>query len=98
MTNHLHEKITPDEIGWLFNTAFIKVAAIEKAVNGFRITGICPLNQNVFTEEDFLPANLELVNAEDPEPENELAGIKPPSPDVKTISVPPSLMSYVMRN
>jgi hypothetical protein len=67
----------------------MKVAAIEKAVNGFRITGICPLNQNVFTEEDLLPANLEMVNAEDPEPENELTGIIPPSPDVMTISNPP---------
>jgi hypothetical protein len=69
----------------------MKVAAIEKAVNGFRITGICPLNQNVFTKEDFLPVNLEMVNAEDPERENELAGIIPPSPDVMTISAPPSL-------
>jgi hypothetical protein len=34
MTNHPNEKITPDEIGWLFNTAFMKVAAIEKSVNG----------------------------------------------------------------
>jgi hypothetical protein len=96
MTNHPHEKITPDEIGGLFNTAFMKVAAIEKAVKGFRITGICPINQNIFTEEDFLPANLEMVNAEDPEPENELAGIISPSPDVMTISDPPSL--NVIRN
>jgi hypothetical protein len=32
-----------------------------------------------------------MVNAEHPEPENELAGIIPPSPDVITISAPPSL-------
>jgi hypothetical protein len=32
-----------------------------------------------------------MVNAEDPEPENELAGIIPPSPGVMTISAPPSL-------
>jgi hypothetical protein len=37
-----------------------------------------------------------MVNAEDPEPENELAGIIPPSPDVTTISAPPSL--NVIRN
>jgi hypothetical protein len=90
MTNLPHEKITPDEIGGLFNTAFMKVAAIEKAANGFRITGICPLNQNVFTEEDFLPANLEIVNAEHPEPANELTWIIQPSPDVMAISAPPS--------
>jgi hypothetical protein len=38
-----------------------------------------------------------MVNAEDPEPENELTGIIPPSPDVMTISGdPPSL--NVIRN
>jgi hypothetical protein len=38
-------------------------STLPKAVNEFTITGICPLHQNVFTEEDFLPANLEMVNA-----------------------------------
>jgi hypothetical protein len=32
--NNPHEKITPDEIGGLFNTAFMEVATTEKAVNG----------------------------------------------------------------
>jgi hypothetical protein len=32
-----------------------------------------------------------MVNAEDPEPENELTGIISPSPDVMTSSAPPSL-------
>jgi hypothetical protein len=58
MANHPHETITPDQPGGLCNTAFMKVAAIEKALNGFRNTGICPLNPDVFTEEDFLPAIL----------------------------------------
>jgi hypothetical protein len=58
------KKITPDELAGLFNIAFMKVATIEKAVKGFRNTRICPLNPDVFTEEDFLPANLEMINVE----------------------------------
>jgi hypothetical protein len=55
-------------------------------LKGFRNTRICPLNSDVFTEEDFLPANLEIINVEDPEPENKPIGILPPSPEVMTTS------------
>lgn len=30
---------------------------MEKAIKGFQVTGICPLNPHVFNEEDFAPAD-----------------------------------------
>jgi hypothetical protein len=64
MSNHPREKITPEELDGLLNTALMKVATIEKDVNGFRNTGICPLNPDVFTEGDVLAANLEMIMLE----------------------------------
>ena len=38
----------------IFNAAYKKVCCMEKAVNGFKSTGIFPINPDVFTEEDFI--------------------------------------------
>ena len=34
-------------------TAFIKTATVDKAINGFRATGLWPFNNDIFTDEDF---------------------------------------------
>lgn len=65
LRNHPHEKISPFEVAELFNNAFIRVATPEKAIKGFQTTGICPLNPDVFTEEDFEPAALQGTNSTD---------------------------------
>lgn len=59
LRNHPHEKISPFEVAELFNNAFIRVATPEKAIKGFQATGICPYNPDVFSEEDFEPAELQ---------------------------------------
>ncbi|XP_050499832.1 tigger transposable element-derived protein 4-like [Diabrotica virgifera virgifera] len=56
LTSHPGEKITPSEIAELFNLAFSRVATPEKAIKGFKETGIFPYNPDVFTDEDFAPA------------------------------------------
>nr|CAH7768588.1 unnamed protein product [Callosobruchus chinensis] len=43
-------------IAELFGNAFIKAATMSKAINGFRRTGVCPFNPDVFTDDDFAPA------------------------------------------
>lgn len=35
-----------------------KTATIEKAINRFKMIGIYPLDENIFTDEDFLPASV----------------------------------------
>lgn len=62
----------PNELAELFNNAFGRIATPEKAINGFRVTGIFPVNPEVFSDDDFLPAkNLQsnLPNEQEPEPE-----------------------------
>lgn len=58
MKSHLAEKITPYDVASLFSKAYSNVASISKGESGFRATGIFPFNSNVFTDEDFLPAEL----------------------------------------
>ena len=63
MRNHPGEKITPDIVADLFNKAFGRTATIEKATKGFEVTGIFPVNPDVFSAEDFAPAeNLQSTN------------------------------------
>lgn len=48
-----HQKITEYEVAELLNKAFMRVATMEKAVSGFRTSGIFPLNPDKFTDADF---------------------------------------------
>lgn len=52
-----HQKITEYDVAELLNKAFMKVATMEKAVSGFRTTGIFPLNPDKFTDADFEPSH-----------------------------------------
>lgn len=65
--------VTQFQIAKLYGNAFIKAATMATAVNGFRKTGIWPLNPTVFGEHDFAPSettNRELQSSvvEPPEP------------------------------
>ena len=51
-------RITHYDLASLFNKAYSTVATVNKGVSGFSTTGIFPINPNVFTNEDFLAAEL----------------------------------------
>lgn len=53
---HPGEKITPNLLAELFNNAYSRVATPEKAIKGFEVAGIFPYNPDVFSDEDFVPA------------------------------------------
>lgn len=59
-------QITPYDLASLFNKAYARIATVEKAVNGFEVTGIHPFNPNVFNDEDFLASD-SLRDPDDPE-------------------------------
>jgi len=40
----------------IFGAAYIRCATMEKAVNGFRTTGISPFNPDVYSDDDFAPS------------------------------------------
>lgn len=60
LRNNPHEQIRPSDIASLFANAYNRVATPEKAIKGFLVTGIHPLNPDIFTEEDFVGADLDL--------------------------------------
>lgn len=58
---HGFTKIYKEDVLGLFKAAYEKIACISKAVSGFTKPGIFPMNPDVFTEDDFLPANTGLI-------------------------------------
>lgn len=49
--------VTHYQVATLFCNAFLKSATMLVAINGFRKTGIWPINPDIFGDEDFLPAD-----------------------------------------
>ena len=58
MVSHAGQRISCYDIAEIFGSAYTKVATPEKAINGFRVSGLWPYNDQVFKEEDFAPAQL----------------------------------------
>ncbi|XP_045506216.1 uncharacterized protein LOC123702483 [Colias croceus] len=57
MKMHPFEKITHDHLASIFNKAYTRVATMEKAIKGFEVTGIYPLNPHIFDDDDILTAD-----------------------------------------
>ncbi|KAF2879053.1 hypothetical protein ILUMI_27147 [Ignelater luminosus] len=49
----------------LFQKAYSKVASMDKAISGFRATGISPINTNIFNEDDYYVVNTAATNTVD---------------------------------
>lgn len=50
LTNHPGRIVTHYQLGEIFGKAYSKACKIDKAVNGFRETGIFQLSENIFTD------------------------------------------------
>lgn len=47
MRYNMGERICTSEISELFNNAFSRAATLEKPINGFKTTGIFPMNRDI---------------------------------------------------
>lgn len=45
MVNHLGTKITAYDVAGLYTNAFNRTTSTDKAMNGFKSAGICPIDQ-----------------------------------------------------
>ncbi|XP_065639643.1 uncharacterized protein LOC136072367 [Hydra vulgaris] len=58
MRTHPGRCITQYQVSQLFGETYSKVVGMEIAINGFRDTGIWPVDSSVFREEDFVPCEI----------------------------------------
>jgi hypothetical protein len=58
MINHPGRHIKVYQVASIFTKAYVKAATIGNAVTGFEVTGVCPFNQDIFSELHFLPSNV----------------------------------------
>jgi len=80
-----HRVVTHYQIASLLGKAYLKAATMTTAINGFRATGIWPLDPNNFNESDFLASTttkIELENQENVSIEKNIPHTSTPIPDV----------------
>ena len=61
------KRISFFNVAALFGRAFLKTASPDKAVHGFKVCGLWPFNENVFSDEDFAAARM----TEEPQPSDQ---------------------------
>ena len=58
MVHNPGKRVTDYDLCEIFTPAYNRVANIDKAVNGFKCSGIVPFNPDIFAEEDFAPSSV----------------------------------------
>lgn len=70
ITSRPGQTLSEYDIAELVKIAFEKAATVELAVQSFRSTGIHPFDRNIFTDADFLPAEVTEQNPDEAEPQD----------------------------
>jgi len=58
MVAHKGQRTSFFDMAGIFATAYNNTATIEKAINGFRVCGLWPYNNQIFSDEDFVVAEV----------------------------------------
>ena len=54
----MQEDISRHDVAAIFGNVHEKVATLDKAISGFRVTGLFPVNREIFTDHDFAPSSV----------------------------------------
>ncbi|XP_053593752.1 uncharacterized protein LOC128667486 [Microplitis demolitor] len=73
LSEHPGRVVTPEVLPMLFSNALNKAAKPETIINGFRKTGIYPMNPDIFDSKDFAPADT--TNSNKPPEEQSLENL-----------------------
>lgn len=69
--------VTQFEVSSLLSEAYSRAATLSNAMNGFKATGIWPVNRNIFSDADFIPSSIHSQANNSDQPEDPPRG--PPS-------------------
>ena len=70
MRSNAGKRISFFDMAELFGKAYMQTADVAKAVSGFSVCGIWPINSTIFSDEDFCAAEL----TDEPQPVNDVTG------------------------
>ncbi|XP_064639786.1 uncharacterized protein LOC135495254 [Lineus longissimus] len=73
--------LSQNKIPELVNKAYKKTASLANAVNGFRVAGLVPPNEDIFTDEDFYASD-QIIQQRENEADNEATGQNLPAPPI----------------
>ena len=58
MRSNPGRRVSEYEVAKLFSTAYTRSATMDRAINGFRVTGLWPNDVGIFSDEDFVASHL----------------------------------------
>lgn len=70
LTNNPGRNITHFQIARILGRAYERCSTMDRGIKGFESCGIYPINENVFTDEDFLPSSVTERNVQNPQINN----------------------------
>ena len=90
MQSHTGRRITVENLGELFKTAYLKSATLKNAINNFKCTGIHPYNVQILPSSDFVDD----PRCEDDTPSQQLLSETATSANLSTAKEEPTCSSW----